>query len=646
METHTEITLEPPMAQAISIEPCQVALRADLVERTRSNAGTALEPEALAVLLELKKTNPAQFESLRSKLKVAGCRVTVLDEHLAELSGDKPERETQTAKLLALAKDLELYHTADNTGFADVFVESHRECMAIRSERFESWMRKRYYQEHSSAPAREALGSVIATLNAKSQFEGKERNVFIRIGKHDDKIYLDLTNNEWSVVEIDAHGWRVVYNPEIRFMRSAHAMPIPTPIPDGSIDKLKNFLNLSTKDDFVLLVSWMLACLRPTGPYPVLVLSGEQGAAKSTCARLLKAMLDPNKASLCNLPQDDRDLFISAALGHVLAFDNVSEISSKTSDALCRLTTGGSFSTRMLYSNNSLQVFTVQKPIIINGIGQIVVRHDLSDRAVTLHLAPIPEDKRRSEHELMKEYNAECPAILGALLDGVARGLATLPTLKPTKLTRMADFETWVLACEPTFWQPGTFRDAYSKSRWEAAEDAIDGDPLAEAVRTLLAGTPTWKGTATDLLAALLAIPAQMPGRSGGLPNTAASLGNVLRRAEPSLRKIGITVWRERKGNSRQRMIEITLASAFLADHESDTAPSAPSVPLLAEVGTANANHPSVTLFTHPITQPKEMAPAGGNHSAELSANKFSRDQRGQSGQQIFGSKPMMKDAA
>src|SRR5262249_8630505 len=62
----------------------------------------------------------------------------------------------------------------------------------------------------------------------------------------------------------------------------------------------------------------LLATFRNRGPYPVLVLSGEQGSAKSTFSELLRALIDPNTAPLRALPREDRDLFIAANNGHVL----------------------------------------------------------------------------------------------------------------------------------------------------------------------------------------------------------------------------------------------------------------------------------------------------------------------------------------
>ena len=47
-------------------------------------------------------------------------------------------------------------------------------------------------------------------------------------------------------------------------------------------------------------------------PYVVLVLMGEPGAAKSSLTKLLKALIDPNKAPLRATPREARDMFVAA----------------------------------------------------------------------------------------------------------------------------------------------------------------------------------------------------------------------------------------------------------------------------------------------------------------------------------------------
>jgi len=130
------------------------------------------------------------------------------------------------------------------------------------------------------------------------------------------------------------------------------------------------------------------------------------------------------------LPHSDRDLFIAANNGHVLAFDNVSGLPSWISDTLCRLATGGGFSVRQLFTDQDEVLFEATRPVILNGIEDVVTRPDLADRAVLLTLEPIPEEKRRPEAEFWVAFDAERPRILGALLNAVAAGLKYLPEIR------------------------------------------------------------------------------------------------------------------------------------------------------------------------------------------------------------------------
>ena len=131
-------------------------------------------------------------------------------------------------------------------------------------------------------------------------------------------------------------------------------------------------------------------------------------------------LIDPNTAPLRALPREDRDLFISAANNHLLAFDNVSgSLPPWISDAICRLSTGGGYATRQLYTDADEVLFDVTRPVILNGIDDVVTRPDLAQRSLFAKLEPIPEDKRKTEDEILTAFEAKRPVILGALLDGI-----------------------------------------------------------------------------------------------------------------------------------------------------------------------------------------------------------------------------------
>src|SRR4029453_6225053 len=128
--------------------------------------------------------------------------------------------------------------------------------------------------------------------------------------------------------------WRVIDDPPVRFRRPAGMRALPEPTRGGDILTLGRFFNVGDGSDFVLVVCWLLAAMRERGPYPVLAISGEQGTAKSTLVAILRALIDPNASPLRALPREDRDLFIAASNGWLLAFDNVSGLPAGISDTL------------------------------------------------------------------------------------------------------------------------------------------------------------------------------------------------------------------------------------------------------------------------------------------------------------------------
>jgi hypothetical protein len=548
-----------------------------LVELTTIDPGAAFAPDVLMQIAELKKDDRAAFEALRVQLKGAGCRVMALDEAVAEKSGEvRGRRPTQADILIELAQSAELFHAPDGTGFADLAINGHRETWPIRAKGFRRWLARSFFEATQGAPSSEALQSALNVIEAKAHFDAPERTVHIRVGGLDGRLYLDLCDATWRAVEIDVTGWRVIDNPPVRFRRAAGMQPLPVPLRGGSVEMLRLFLNVKTDAEFVLVVACVLACLRNCGPYPVIALSGEQGSAKSTFSAILRALLDPNTAPLRALPREDRDLFIAASNGHVLVFDNVSGLPGWISDTLCRLATGGGFAVRQLYTDQDEVLLDAARPVILNGIEDIVTR-PLADRAVFLTLEPIPEERRRPEAELWATFETERPCILGVLLDAVVEGLKRLPETRLEKLPRMADFALWATACETALWPAGTFWSAYCGNRDEAVEGVIDADPIAAAVRAVMAMRTEWTGTASDLLGALAEAAGERAAKSKTWPDSARALSGRLRRAATFLRKVGIEVTFKKEGRARARIINITVTPPSAAPEDAGAQPSAPS---------------------------------------------------------------------
>jgi hypothetical protein len=259
---------------------------------------------------------------------------------------------------------------------------------------------------------------------------------------------LDLADAPWRAVEITPDGREVISRPQVRFRRAAGMLPLPMPVRGGSIEALSSFLNLSDRNDFILVIAWLLTALRHRGPYPLLAVSSEQGSAKTVLSKVLRALVDPNPAPIRTAPREERDLFIAANNSHLLAFDNLSDLPAWLSDALCRLASGGSFAVRQLYADREEVLLQAARPVILNDIEDVVARPDLADRAIFLTLPHLRENRRRPEQEVWRDFLAARRYILGALVEAASYGLRNLPKVRLERLPCMADFARWVTACE------------------------------------------------------------------------------------------------------------------------------------------------------------------------------------------------------
>ena len=563
---------EDPSAAVAQVEGAIKAL-AD------GDSGAPFAPDVLKCLASIKTQDRAAFEALRDRLKEEGCRVTSLDEAVAEAGGGPGGRgPTQADVLIGLADESDLFHTSEGIGYADLDVNGHRETWPIRSKEFRRWLARRFFEVTAGAPNSEALQSALNVIEAQAHFDGAEADVHIRVAGHEGMLYLDLGDPEWRAVEIDAGGWRLIDCPPVRFRRAAGMQALPRPLPAGSVSELRDFLNVASDRDFVLVAAWALAVLRDKGPYPVIVLSGEQGSAKSTFSAILRSLLDPNSAPLRALPREDRDLFIAANNGHVLAFDNVSGLRPWISDTLCRLATGGGFAVRQLYTDQDEVLFDATRPVVLNGIEDIVTRPDLADRALFLTLEPIPEDKRKPEKALWAAFEEARPRILGALLDAVVHGLRKLPDTRLDKLPRMADFALWATACESAIWPAGTFQAAYDGNRDDAVDSVIEADPVAAAIRSLMEKRTVWTGTSTNLVDVLEEEVGDKATRAKTWPASPRALSGRLRRAATFLRKTGIDIKTGERDTTRKRNKIIRInrrPDSWGAESSRQSAPSA-----------------------------------------------------------------------
>jgi hypothetical protein len=472
-------------------------------------------------------------------------------------SQTKSDKRTHAETLLNLAGEVELFHTPAGDAYASFQVNGHRETWPVKSKGFRQWLLHRFYQQEGKPPHSHGMTDALQVLEAEAAYDCPTRTVFVRVARADGKIYLDLANENWEAIEISSDGWRLVSNAPVWFRRTKGMLPLPYPVRGGKLDELRRFINLPEEDpSWKLLCAWLVATLNPSGPYPILVIQGEQGSAKSTVCRLVRSLVDPSTLSLRSVPKEERDLAIAASNTWVIGFDNLSGFPQWLSDALCRLATGGGFATRELYSDYDEIILDFTRPLVVNGIEGVVSRPDLADRSLILQLESISGEKRRPERSFWADFDEVHPRLLGALCDVACEGLRNLGKVKIPVLPRMADFAEWVVAAEPALpWKPGEFLEAYTGNRQEVIELTLESDSVATTVRQLVEKRGTWQGSARDLLTELDNMVGEKAQKSQDWPKGAHILSGRLKRAATFLRQVGVHIEYLRSGKNGSRTI-------------------------------------------------------------------------------------------
>ena len=461
----------------------------------------------------------------------------------------KPSAATELIAMLADDPQVELFHSLGGDAYATVPVSGHRETYRLDTKSIKNYLSHRYYQDLGKAASSKAVSDALGVITSMAMNDGPELDVCLRVGGNTEKIYIDRGAPEWDAVEISADGFKIVSDPPVKFWRPKGMLTLPIPSARGSLADLRSFVTLGD-EQFVLMVGTLLSYLRPNSPYPITVITGEQGTAKSTTADILRKLIDPKFVQRQAEPKDLKQLMVAARNNWIVSYDNLSNVGQWLSDGLCRLATGGGLSDRELYTDGDEFVINAKRPVIINSIVDVATKSDLVDRAVMLDLTPIPQDKRRHEDEFWKEFEAKRPMILGALYGAVSFALRELPNVSLSDKPRMADFAKWVTAAEPALGlSDGQFLEIYLGNQKQASATMLEST-VAQAVTRLLDKESSWEGQPAELYTLLSASLGDAGRGQGQWPGSAAKLTGELCRLAPALRTAGYD-YCKKKSNGR-----------------------------------------------------------------------------------------------
>lgn len=436
------------------------------------------------------------------------------------------------------ADTMDLWISQDETPYLSWWKINHFEHFSLNSEKTKQHLGSYFHEKSGEMAYGSALSDAITILSGYAR-KRQSYPIFLRVGRDQNSIYIDLADDTWQAVKITTRGWEIVDNPPVRFRRPKGMLPLPRPIKGGSIEDLRPLLNTDA-DSWILIKAWLLSLLMPSGPYPLLIFNGEQGTAKSYNQKLLKSILDPAVLPIRRPPKTQEDLMIAANNNWVTSFDNMSKIGDDLSDDLCNISTGGGIAKRELYTDGDESIIQVCRPIMLNGITDFVTRPDLLDRSIVVTLQRIDDQHRQAEDILLAKFRELHPSILGSILDMAVIAMRESPSIKLEKPGRMAGFLAWAVAGL----QDRTFLHLYASARTEAAASALEGDPLISQLKIFAQALEEepWIGSTSSLLQILNAQAnfGRYPPR--GWPTAANQLSGQLRRLAPILRSDGIDI--------------------------------------------------------------------------------------------------------
>ena len=475
---------------------------------------------------------------------------------------DKPAKQSTANALIEMAvKHCDLFHDERNDGYAVTTHKGIRRTLKLRGREFRRWLAGLYYAETERAANNEAISTALSVLEAKATFDGRMLELSNRFAMREGVIYLDVADDKWRVIEVTADGWEVLNKPPVLFRRYSHQQALPDPVKGGKLSDLHKHLAIKSDDDRMLAEAWLVACAFPDIPRPAPTFHGPQGASKTTTARVLKSLTDPSLTESIDLGKSPADLAQNLDHHGVPCFDNLTRIPGWAADLLCRAVTGGAFSKRELYSDDSDIILSFKRAMIFTGINIPTHAPDLLDRLLLVELERISPDNRMDESSFWARFNADKPMLFGALLDAIAGTLKHLPMVKLNRMPRMADFAK--IACayaEYTGVGAERMLDIIMSHTSRQTQEVLDADPVATAIRDFIHKRGTWTGTAAELLG--LITPASKP---ENWPKQANALTRKINVLHATLNECGISVRRDRAGTSRNMTLESSAETSSLS---------------------------------------------------------------------------------
>lgn len=477
-----------------------------------------------------------------------------------------PEENKKSASeiLVQLARDApgaKFFHDDIGEAYAAFDIGNHQEIHKIRGQDFKLLLTEWFFEKTGKPVSADTLSQVLSLLEMVAIRRGKQKKLEVRVAQESGSFYYDLADNERTAVKITPGNVEIDQKPPILFKKTRAMSSQVKPNFSGKLSLLFNHVQLASFADKLLLLVYIVSCFIPGIPHPILVVSGEKGAAKSTLVRMLRAIVDPSARATITMPTKISDLSINLANNYMPTYDNIDSISADMSDLLCTASTGGGFSKRTLFTDADETIVDFQRCVMLNGISNVATRPDLLDRSLLLELQRLNEEARKEEVDVWAAFEHDRPAMLGGALRILSKAMYIYPNIHLDKLPRMADFCRWGYAIAEAAEIPNggdRFLTAYQANIERSNLEAIESHPVASAVIALMDNRELWSGPVASLLNTLerVALTERINMLHKNWPKAAHVLSKRLKEVQSNLEKKGITFVIRHAGKAKEVTIE------------------------------------------------------------------------------------------
>ncbi|MGN6346797.1 MAG: hypothetical protein ACTHME_03755 [Candidatus Nitrosocosmicus sp.] len=161
---------------------------------------------------------------------------------------------------------------------------------------------------------------------------------------------------------------------------------------------------------------------------------------------------------------------------------------------------------RMLDTNDEDKIFEYKHCLNFNGINIVFSEPDVIDRSIIIELEEIDDENRKTEEEILKEFNALRPRLLTFIFNILAKAITIKPAINIKKIPRMADFSIWGEAIARSLgYKENEFLKAYYNNIGFQNSEVIESNPLVFSIKKLveqqqLTTSLIFEGTPLELL--------------------------------------------------------------------------------------------------------------------------------------------------